>query len=71
MTKPETRPVYLALSGPDLLEVGMQLDPFLQDFYANWTGEDAAIWMQPTEGELRLVAILRPDEAGRPRIIWL
>jgi hypothetical protein len=71
MAGEETRPVYLALSGPDLLEVGMQLDPFLQDLCDRWAGEDAAIWLQPEEGDPRLVAVLRPDGAGRPRITWL
>jgi hypothetical protein len=63
--------VYLALSGPDLLEVGVQLDPFLQALCECWGGEDAAIWMQPEEGDPRLVAVLRPDGAGCPRITWL
>jgi hypothetical protein len=64
--------VYLALSGRDLLEEGVQFDTFVRELRERWTGDDAAIWMLPEQGESpRLVAVLRPDESGAPRLIWL
>jgi hypothetical protein len=46
---------------------------FVRELQERWTGDDAAIWMLPDEaGESpRLIAVLRPDGSGEPRLIWL
>jgi hypothetical protein len=70
--RPTNPPVYLALSGRDLLEEGVQFDALARELRERWTGDDAAIWMLPDDGASpRLVAVLRPDERGDPRLIWL
>jgi hypothetical protein len=69
----ENQPVYLALSGSGLVQLGRDLDSLIGRLCEEGLegGEDTAVWLQDETGGLRLIAAVRREPAGGPRVTWL
>lgn len=64
--------LYVARTGAASVEVGLRLQPFLEQLCAAWEpgGDDVAVWLHQ-ENRCRLVALLRDSLEGEPCVIWL
>jgi len=72
MEENQGRPLYLALSGPGLIEVGGDAESLLRRLREEEkVEEDTVIWRQDEQGGLRLVAAVRPGVGGRTNVTWL